>query len=80
VQFYEQITSLSSGIYIETYEFGKIVSCEILIEEFNKEQLEFCFFKNKNSILLQNSFKYNEKVLKPLKTDSNFTRYHSFEI
>jgi hypothetical protein len=80
VKLSEQETTLSNGIYIETYEFGKIASCEILIDDFKKELLEFNFFKNNNTLLLQDSFKYNGKVLKKLKTDSNITRYHSFEI
>jgi hypothetical protein len=80
VKFSEQVTTLSNGIYIETYEFGKIASCEILIDDFKKELLEFNFFKNNNTLLLQNSFKYDGKTLKKVKTDSNFTRVHSFEI
>ena len=80
VHFSEEVASLSNGIYIETLEFGKIVSCELLVDHFEKEHLEFNFIKNKVGLLLQNGFRYNGKLLKGNKTDSNFTRVHSFEI
>jgi hypothetical protein len=80
VTFSEHLNLLSSGIYIETFEFGKIASCEVMLNDFNKEHLEFNFLKHKEALLLQNRFKYNGKFLKSNKTDSNFIRIHSFEI
>lgn len=80
ITFSEDLKELSSGIYIETLEFGKIASCEVMLDDFSKELLEFNFIKHKELLLLENRFKYNGKILKSNKTDSNFIRIHSFEI
>ncbi|TDP61168.1 hypothetical protein [Flavobacterium dankookense] len=80
ITFSENLNVLSSGIYIETLEVGKIASCEVMLDDFSKERLEFNFIKHKELLLLENRFKYNGKNLKSNKTDSNFIRIHSFEI
>ena len=80
ITFSEHLNVLSSGIYIETLEVGKIASCEVMLDDFSKERLEFNFIKYKEQLLLENRFNYNGKILKSNKTDSNFIRIHSFEI
>lgn len=80
INFTEQAISLASGIYIETYEFGKIGSYEIMVDSFARENFEFHFFKYDNAFLLQNKFCYNGKDLAKKKNDCMITRLHSFVI
>ena len=80
VQFSEQITALSSGIYIETYEYGKIGSYERMVNSFAKENLDFHFFRYENALLLQNKFCYKGEPFTKKKNDCIITRTHSFVI
>jgi hypothetical protein len=80
VNFEEKVNTLSNGIYIETLEFGKIGSYEIVVDSFIRENLEFHFLTYGKAILLQNKFCYNGKNLTKKKSDCSITSLHSFEI
>lgn len=79
VNFEEKANALSTGIYIETLEFGKIGSYEIMVDSYTRENLEFYFLTYGEAILLQNKFCYNGKFLQKKSTDCSITRLHSFE-
>lgn len=80
INFTERAISLSSGIYIETYEYGKIGSYERMVNSFAKENLDFHFFRYENVLLLENKFCYNGETLIKKKNDCIITRTHSFVI
>ena len=80
VRFSEIGKPSEPGIYIETLEFGKIGSCELLIQNLDTTNLEFEFIKYENMLLLKNEFFYDSMPFKVLKTDCNFTRIYSYEI
>jgi hypothetical protein len=80
VSFEKKENTLSKGIYIETLEFGKVSSYEIMVTDFLRENLRFHFLTFGESMLLQNKFDYNGKFLKKKNNDCSITRIHSFEI
>lgn len=80
IHFETKPKELSSGIYIETTEFGLIGSYEIMIPEFDTKNLGFSFLNYGNDLLLQNKFMYNGKGFKKGKTDASITRLNSFVV
>lgn len=80
VSFEKKENTLSKGIYIETLEFGKVGSYEIIVADFFRENLKFHFLTFGETLLLQNKFYYNGKFLKKKNNDCYITRIHSFEI